>query len=454
MQEVEGYEVDDEYVVDLADTSNIDVSKAVIELTHRNNLFRTNSVIGDRVPESHELSTREWQEVIDRLAGNGVEELVISGGEPTVREDFHDILGYAINVVGDVEVITNGNTSVPLSTYDCSVQVRIDSMDPSFNNRVFRSTDPDNFEIDSRNGRLIDTRGGDCKFCGKYIKNHNGARLHLKNNHQHEAIDMFNDGVEDSTVSKVDDWDELGDKIGGLDEFNWTLYLDSVKSLDEENALSRAVNKIERLDQDDLSIRSTIYEENNIELIMTFAESKGVDTVFVPLRPSGQAGENYEHQVPTPGRMKEAMGKIIDIDSVLSTDHTLDSPIYLAYKYKRARQMLVDNKDSQVDVKADYELETELQRFWGRGRVTDVGVSKLCVSADGTLMPAPYIRKEKYRFGNILDLDWDEVKEGLADFNSTIIEDDRFARPAINTDIRRKSVACDYGVALNYGYES
>lgn len=453
MQQAKEFEVEDEDKVDLTKAENIDVVEATLELTHRSNVFRNNSPVTEKVPESEELSTAEWQRVIDKLADNGVEKVYLSGEEPTLRDDFHDILGYAINVVGEVTVVTNGCTSTPLSTYDCSVHVRIDSLNPSFHNRIFRSTDPDRYKIDGQNNRLVDTKGGDCTFCGQYCKNVNGSRLHLKNNHQQEAIEMFNDGVRDTSVSEVNSWDNLREKIGELEAFSWRLYLENVKDVSEENALGKAIGKIKKLENEDVVIRANIYEENDVELIMTFAEKEGVDTVFTPLRPSGKAKDNFEHQVPTPRRMMEVMGKVIDIDSILSTSHAIDSPIYTAYQYKRARQLIDGDQSSAADVESLYEVESELERFWNRGRVTDVGVSKLCVSAEGKMMPAPYLRRGEYTFGDILDCEWADVEEGLCEFNEIICSDDRFTRPAINTDLRRKSVACDYGVALNYGYE-
>lgn len=58
--------------------------------------------------ETPELSTEEWEEVIDQLSQIGVFILTFTGGEPTLREDLPKLLLYAQNKGMVTGLITNG----------------------------------------------------------------------------------------------------------------------------------------------------------------------------------------------------------------------------------------------------------------------------------------------------------------------------------------------------------
>jgi len=58
--------------------------------------------------ETHELTTEQWKEVIDRLHQIGVFILTFTGGEPTLREDLPELLLYGQNKGLVTGLITNG----------------------------------------------------------------------------------------------------------------------------------------------------------------------------------------------------------------------------------------------------------------------------------------------------------------------------------------------------------
>jgi radical SAM protein with 4Fe4S-binding SPASM domain len=58
--------------------------------------------------ETPELSTEQWQQVIDKLSDTGVFIITFTGGEPTLREDLPQLLLYAQNKGIVTGLITNG----------------------------------------------------------------------------------------------------------------------------------------------------------------------------------------------------------------------------------------------------------------------------------------------------------------------------------------------------------
>jgi len=58
--------------------------------------------------ETPELNPAQWKEVIDRLSEIGVFIVPFTGGEPTVRDDLHELLQYAQNKGMVTGLITNG----------------------------------------------------------------------------------------------------------------------------------------------------------------------------------------------------------------------------------------------------------------------------------------------------------------------------------------------------------
>lgn len=90
--------------------------------------------------ETEELSTEEWKEVIDICKENCIPQLTFTGGEPTLRKDLVELVGYADWFV--TRLNTNG---VLLTKELCkklykasldSVQVTLYSSDPEVHNKL------------------------------------------------------------------------------------------------------------------------------------------------------------------------------------------------------------------------------------------------------------------------------------------------------------------------------
>jgi radical SAM protein with 4Fe4S-binding SPASM domain len=63
---------------------------------------------GTRRVQGRELSTLEWQKVIGGAIDAGCLDVLLTGGEPLLRDDFHDIYRYARERGAIVTVFTNG----------------------------------------------------------------------------------------------------------------------------------------------------------------------------------------------------------------------------------------------------------------------------------------------------------------------------------------------------------
>ncbi len=57
---------------------------------------------------SRELSTEEWERIVDRAFDLGIPQILFTGGEPTLREDLIDIVAYAEAVCLVTGLVTNG----------------------------------------------------------------------------------------------------------------------------------------------------------------------------------------------------------------------------------------------------------------------------------------------------------------------------------------------------------
>ena len=93
------------------ETTGMQLESAYIHVTQRCNL----SCIGcyshaDKRNESKEPSTEDIYRVISELADAGVNTLIVSGGEPFLRDDLHKILRYAkyAKKINSITVATNG----------------------------------------------------------------------------------------------------------------------------------------------------------------------------------------------------------------------------------------------------------------------------------------------------------------------------------------------------------
>lgn len=93
---------------DLPDGCMSAPSKVYLELTRRCNLFCKNCYNNSSAGRRDELSKEEIFKIIDELSDNGCFELRLTGGEPTLREDFFDIARHAIDSGLFVSLGTNG----------------------------------------------------------------------------------------------------------------------------------------------------------------------------------------------------------------------------------------------------------------------------------------------------------------------------------------------------------
>jgi radical SAM protein with 4Fe4S-binding SPASM domain len=90
---------------------------AFLELTERCNLNCVHCYInqppGDREVQSRELTTSQWQDLLDEMAEAGVLGLVITGGEALIRPDFREIYAHARKRGMIISLFTNGTLITP-----------------------------------------------------------------------------------------------------------------------------------------------------------------------------------------------------------------------------------------------------------------------------------------------------------------------------------------------------
>jgi radical SAM protein with 4Fe4S-binding SPASM domain len=92
-----------------------------------------------------ELSTQEWQRILDRLWQIGVPHIVFTGGEPTLRTDLPELIAYA-NRLGQITGLnTNGRRLSDPAFLDRlvqagldHVQVTLESHDPQIHDQMVR----------------------------------------------------------------------------------------------------------------------------------------------------------------------------------------------------------------------------------------------------------------------------------------------------------------------------
>ncbi|MBN2111413.1 MAG: radical SAM protein [Methanosarcinaceae archaeon] len=106
------------------------------DLTSRCNLRCKHCVVSAGEAGRDELDLDECHRLIDEFAEFGVGQLILSGGEPMVREDFFDIAEYAAEKGLLIQVATNGtlideNAAHRLAGIGASTQVSFDSSEPA-----------------------------------------------------------------------------------------------------------------------------------------------------------------------------------------------------------------------------------------------------------------------------------------------------------------------------------
>src|SRR5918999_2221137 len=79
-----------------------------LELTLRCNLTCTHCYISAGDARENELSTGEYKDLLDRIRDFGVLHIFLTGGEPTMRADFAELLCHAHDIGLNVNVDTNG----------------------------------------------------------------------------------------------------------------------------------------------------------------------------------------------------------------------------------------------------------------------------------------------------------------------------------------------------------
>lgn len=106
------------------------------DLTSRCNLRCKHCVVSAGEMRRNELNISECCMLIDEFADFGVRQLILSGGEPMIREDFFDIAEYAAVKGIFIQVATNGTlidriAAQRLADIGACAQVSLDSADPA-----------------------------------------------------------------------------------------------------------------------------------------------------------------------------------------------------------------------------------------------------------------------------------------------------------------------------------
>jgi mycofactocin radical SAM maturase len=112
------------------------------ELTYACNLACVHCLSSSGRRDPRELSSEECRAVIDELEAMGVFYVNIGGGEPTVRRDFWELLGYATAHHVGVKFSTNGSRITPeiaarlAGEEYVDVQISLDGASAGVNDRV------------------------------------------------------------------------------------------------------------------------------------------------------------------------------------------------------------------------------------------------------------------------------------------------------------------------------
>jgi len=112
------------------------------ELTYACNLACTHCLSSSGRRDPGELSTEEAKAFVDELSAMQVFYVNIGGGEPTLRPDFAELVGYAVSRGVGVKFSTNGTTMSPARARRYAamdyvdVQVSLDGASPATNDPV------------------------------------------------------------------------------------------------------------------------------------------------------------------------------------------------------------------------------------------------------------------------------------------------------------------------------
>ena len=105
------------------------------DLTSRCNLSCRHCVVSAGSPNPGELGIDTCRRLIDEMAGFGVQQLILSGGEPLLRPDFFEIAEYAHKRGLSLQIATNAtivtrDVARRLKAIGACVQASLDSIDP------------------------------------------------------------------------------------------------------------------------------------------------------------------------------------------------------------------------------------------------------------------------------------------------------------------------------------
>lgn len=420
---------------DITDPENLGLKKVSFSLTHKDTQFPLHDPVDEKVRPEEQLSTQEVLNVFEKLSGNGVEKLTITGGEPTLRHDFRTIVQYAVKKFDDVLVQTNGTTDRNLSQHDVTVSIPVEYMNPIDNNEVRRMTDPDRWLYDRKQGVLQSSQATKSKISGEVHGDRQKATSSIANKRE-QSIELFNK----KTGEDCESWSEVKKNS----KFDWSIFLEREEPrnlLEHEQALQLAIQKETNLSDDTpLIIRTNIYSNNDVAKVIAYAQMADAKVVLKPLYPVGKSKRLLE-QLPRPERFMKVMQMARDIDKNIKQDIEVDSPLYKAWKYEK-----------NLDEKQQPEIDKETyMNWWKRGRVSDVGISTMHIGPDGTCMPSKFIRQDEYNLGNINNTSVESILQNMSDFNENVMVDDDL-EPVTEFDLRQRSIATDLNVALTKPY--
>ena len=115
------------------------------DLTSRCNLHCQHCVVGARTDNAAQLPLADCFRLIDEMSAFGVQQLILSGGEPLVREDFFSIVEQAVDRGLTVQVATNATLlgrkgAQRLAELGVNMQVSLDAVTPALHDR-FRGSE-------------------------------------------------------------------------------------------------------------------------------------------------------------------------------------------------------------------------------------------------------------------------------------------------------------------------
>lgn len=95
------------------------------------------------VARTNELHKNEWINIIDYFLSDGLRSVLITGGEPFIRDDVWEILGYLLEKGINTSILSNGctiNDRLPKSKRELirrlnRAQISLDSANPEVHNR-------------------------------------------------------------------------------------------------------------------------------------------------------------------------------------------------------------------------------------------------------------------------------------------------------------------------------